>query len=121
MISIYEDYHSRAVSGLPWQMAGEERQAAVEKIKAGFPYELRKAVERSVTADTAKKETHLKEIRLRNGMSQSRLAAASGVPLRTIQQYEQRRKDIRKAGFEYIMGLSKALHCEPADLMERLT
>jgi hypothetical protein len=35
--------------------------------------------------------------------------------------YEQRRKDIRKAGFEYIMGLSKALHCEPADLMERLT
>ena len=121
MNSIYEDYHSRAVSSLPWQMGGEERQAAVEKIKTDFPVELRKAVERSIASDSAKKETHLKEIRLRNGMSQSRLAAASGVPLRTIQQYEQRRKDIRKAGFEYIMGLSKALHCEPADLMERLT
>ena len=122
MIGIYEDYHSRAVSSLPWQMAGEERQAAIEKIKEGFPDELKKAFDRSVAAaDAAKKETHLKEMRLRNGLSQSQLAAASGVPLRTIQQYEQRRKDIRKAGFESIMALSEALHCEPADLMERLT
>ena len=63
--------------------------------------------------------TRLKKLRIKNRLSQSSLAKASGVPLRTIQQYEQRQKDINKAHFEYIMRLSSALNCEPADLFER--
>ena len=66
-----------------------------------------------------KKETHLKEIRLRNGFSQSRLAAASGIPVRTIQQYEQRQKDINKAAAESILKLAAVLNCEPSALLER--
>ena len=61
----------------------------------------------------------LKTLRIKNGLSQSALADASGVPVRTIQQYEQRQKDINKAHFEYIIRLSAALNCEPADLFER--
>lgn len=63
-------------------------------------------------------DTRLKIMRQRNGLSQSRLAALSSVPLRTIQQYEQRQKDINKARFEYLVSLSKALNCEPHDLLE---
>lgn len=62
--------------------------------------------------------TSLKRIRQLNGLSQSRLAALSGVPVRTIQQYEQRQKDINKASFESIIKLAAALSCEPGNLLE---
>lgn len=65
-------------------------------------------------------ETNLKRLRVLNGMSQSQLARDSGVPLRTIQQYEQRQKDINKAQAEYIIKLSGALNCSPEVLIERL-
>lgn len=61
----------------------------------------------------------LKRLRLQNGFSQSGLAAVSGVPVRTIQQYEQRRKDINKAGFDQIIKLAAALSCEPYNLLDR--
>ena len=120
IISMYENYHSRSVSELPWQMDDEARRAAIEEIKATFPAELQKQFEsRQQERSVANKETHLKQMRLKNGLSQSQLAAASGVPVRTLQQYEQRRKDINKAQFEYIARLSAALHCDPAELLER--
>lgn len=65
-------------------------------------------------------ETNLKRIRLSCGLSQSQLAKASGVPTRTIQQYEQRRKDINKAQAEYIAILASVLHCQPRALLERI-
>ena len=37
---------------------------------------------------------------------------------RTIQQYEQRKKNFNKAQAEYLVRLSKALYCEPEDLFE---
>lgn len=65
-----------------------------------------------------KAETHLKSKRLLSGLSQSGLARISGVPLRTIQQYEQRQKNINKAGADHLIRLANALHCDPHELME---
>ena len=62
-------------------------------------------------------ETPLKKMRIKNGLSQSGLAKASGVPLRTIQQYEQRQKDLAKARAEYLIALSRALNCDPSRLI----
>ncbi|MBQ6389209.1 MAG: helix-turn-helix transcriptional regulator [Mogibacterium sp.] len=130
VISLYEKYHDKAMNDLPWMLSGEERRAAVEEINARFPEVLRAEFERArgaaavpksqtaVSPAAASKETHLKEMRLRNGLSQSQLAAASGVPLRTIQQYEQQQKNINKAQFEYIVRLSRVLNCEPVQLLE---
>lgn len=67
-----------------------------------------------------KTDTNLKLLRLRAGLSQSKLAEASGVPLRTIQQYEQRQKNINKAQAEYIFMLASALSCDPVDLIEKI-
>jgi transcriptional regulator with XRE-family HTH domain len=53
-------------------------------------------------------------------MSQSELAEQSGVPLRTIQQYEQGQKNINRARAEYVIALSKVLYCRPEDLLEEL-
>jgi len=67
---------------------------------------------------TNKVNTNLKERRLQAGLSQNQLAELSAVPLRTIQQYEQRQKNINSAKLESVVALSRALSCRPADLME---
>ena len=55
----------------------------------------------------------LKNKREQAGLSQRDLAEISGVPVRTIQQYEQRQKDIRKAAYDTVCRLADALHCAP--------
>lgn len=64
-------------------------------------------------------ETNLKRLRLRLKMTQRELANASNIPLRTLQQYEQRQKDINKAQGIYLYQLSKVLYCDIEDLMEK--
>lgn len=68
----------------------------------------------------AKPETNLKLFRQRAGMSQRELADQSGVPLRTIQQYEQRQKNINRAQAEYLARMSRVLCCDMEDLMEKV-
>ncbi len=65
------------------------------------------------------KETKLKRIRQNVGISQKELSSLSGVPVRTIQQYEQRQKDINKASGETILKLSKALCTRMEELLEK--
>ena len=63
-------------------------------------------------------ETNLKRIRTAYGCSQSELARASGVSLRSIQMYEQRGKDINKAQFQTIHSLARVLGCRMEELLE---
>lgn len=64
-------------------------------------------------------EVKLKKYRTRAGLSQSELARATEVPLRTLQQYEQQQKDINKARGEYLIKLARVLNCEPGDLIRK--
>ena len=68
----------------------------------------------------AQPETNLKLMRQKATLSQRQLAELSGVPLRTIQQYEQRQKNINKAQAEYLVLLAQALCCEIVDLLEKI-
>lgn len=68
---------------------------------------------------TAQPETNLKILRQRAGLSQRELAELSGVPVRTIQQYEQRQKNINKAQAEYIVMLARTLCCGFDALLEK--
>lgn len=65
-------------------------------------------------------QTNLKKMRQKAGFSQSKLAEFSGVPVRTIQQYEQRQKNINKAQVEYLLMLAQALCCRVEDLVEKV-
>lgn len=65
-----------------------------------------------------RKESNLKRIRMKVGLSQSKLSLLSGVPVRTIQQYEQKRKNINNAQVNYLISLSKVLYCSIEDLLE---
>ena len=68
----------------------------------------------------AKPETNLKSLRTMTEMSQSELARQAEIPVRTIQQYEQRQKDINKAQGETLLRLARVLHCSIDDLMEKV-
>lgn len=68
----------------------------------------------------AKPETNLKSLRTLVKMSQSELARQAEIPVRTIQQYEQRQKDINKAQGETLLRLARVLHCSIDDLMEKV-
>lgn len=66
-----------------------------------------------------KKTTHLQMLRRACGYSQKLLAQKSGVTLRSVQQYEQRAKDINKAAGGTLLALSKVLGCKVEDLLEK--
>ncbi len=66
----------------------------------------------------AKPETNLKIYRKRVGLSQKQLAELADIPVRMIQHYEQRQKNINKAQTEYLVRFSRVLNCDIEDLLE---
>ena len=62
--------------------------------------------------------TRLQAYRKLLGLSQKQLAEASNVNLRTLQQYEVRDKDLKKASADKVISLSKVLMCNPEDLFD---
>lgn len=62
--------------------------------------------------------TNLKRIREARGLSQSKLAEASGVNVRMIQHYEQGSKDINAAAAITVYRLAQALECTVEFLLE---
>ena len=67
---------------------------------------------------TAYPRTKLRIRRETCGLSQSELAADADVPLRQIQLFEQRQRDINKTSAETLLRLSRSLHCKMEDLIE---
>ena len=79
----------------PWHEASEERFAA----------------EAAKRLAEARPQTKLAKLRKAAGLSQRELAYRSGVSLRSVQMYEQRKKDINKAQFSSVRALARALGC----------
>lgn len=65
-----------------------------------------------------KEGTNLKTLHLNAGLSQSELAEISDIPVRTIQQYEQKQKNINAAKAETVVKLAKAQNTSVEKLME---
>ena len=122
LIEEYKKARATALEALPWDADEASKQSALAVAANNY---LKAAADLySIRAAAAKKGarsamTNLKKLRIKNGLSQSQLAEASSVPLRTIQQYEQRQKDINHARAEYLIMLSSALSCNPRDILER--
>ena len=63
-------------------------------------------------------ETNLARLRKERGLSQSALAAAAGVSIRSVQLYEQRQTDINNAQYNHLKALSGVLGCNVEDILE---
>lgn len=68
----------------------------------------------------AQPDTNLKLLRRQAGLSQKQLAELSSIPVRMLQQYEQRQKNINKAQAEYLVRLSRVLCCKVERLLEKI-
>ena len=75
-------------------------EAMQQKVKAAFPF------------------TRLRYMRDNNGLTQAELAAYAEVPLRQIQLFEQRQRNINKTESLTLYKLSLALNCDMEDLLE---
>lgn len=66
----------------------------------------------------AAKESSHKRLRRLAGYSQREVSEITGIPLRSLQAYEQRQKNINNAGADYVCRLAKTLNCDIEMLME---
>lgn len=93
-----------------------------ELLSLYYPFHLMsedKFVEFLKTAIKVRKgKTNLEIYRREAKLSRSELSEKSGVPLRMIEHYEQRVKNINKANAEYLISLAKALFVSPDSLLE---
>ena len=64
------------------------------------------------------KTSKIKARREMMGISQAELAKRADISVRTLQQYEQKRKNINNAAAISLVNLSNVLHCDVRDLME---
>ena len=118
-ISEYVKKRLSFLEDLPFEISEKERSEKISDFGRQFSDE---SVSHFISSaggndSRANNETPLKKMRIKNGLSQSGLAKASGVPLRTIQQYEQRQKDLAKARAEYLIALARAMDCDPSRLI----
>ena len=117
----YDSRRSELMSSLPWNASREDREEALHRLNEEFEDGYCGIIQRQLGArhdDSAPAPVpSLKMMRLRCRMSQSQLARAADIPVRTLQQYEQGQKDIRKAQTAYIIRLARVLNCEPEDLL----
>lgn len=118
LIADFTSKRSEALQSLPWDIGEREKATALLELGYSFVSDALELASSRAAGGGAPHETALKKIRKQNGLSQSQLAEASGVPLRTIQQYEQRQKDINRARAEYLIMLAASLNCEPHMLLE---
>ena len=65
----------------------------------------------------SQKESAFKRLRMYANLSQKELAERTGIPLRTIQQYEQGQKDLSHARADSVIKIAKALYCRVEDLI----
>lgn len=77
-----------------------------------------KAVEVFEQIMSQKEETNLAYYRKMKGLSQSQLANASGISVRSIQLFEQRKSNINNAQYNHLSSIAKALGCAVEDLLE---
>jgi len=76
------------------------------------------AADEIIMRNKGKRRTRLSKIRTSRGFTQRQLCEASGVTLRMIQLYEQRRNDINKAQVHVVISLANALGCRVEDLID---
>lgn len=114
----YTKKRTEYLAGLPLDISDAARSSGLRDFGENYAREAAEAVLPLLTECSAESCGRcLKEARTQRGLSQSGLAAVSGIPVRTIQQYEQGQKDLRKARAEYIIALSHALGCAPERLL----
>lgn len=91
IISMYNPYHEADITKFAFEMDRRMKDAGVA--------------------------SQLARLRAYAGLTQKMLAERTGVSVRMIEQYEQRKKDLRHASVDTVYRLATGLHCSVEDLI----
>lgn len=83
-------------------------------VKRGISVEQAK----KIRAEKGIKDTKLQKERVKKGYSQGQLSKASGVTVRAIQMYEQRKRPIESARLETLCRLCEVLDCKIENVLD---
>ena len=108
----------RSFRAISLYLGGEDLSSIYSTYRTATPRAGAAIIERDYAQAQEIAPTHLRELRVVAGLTQVQLADASGVGLRSIQQYEQRKKDINRAQARSVARLASALSCRMEDLLE---
>ncbi len=70
-----------------------------------------------VSIKIAYKNENLQRLRKEAGLSQSQLAAAAGIKVQVLQQYERGTRDLNGAKLPTLLKICNALECRLADII----
>lgn len=65
-----------------------------------------------------KKDTKLKQVRIKKGLTQKELAEATGMSLRTLQHFECGARKLNQAAALTVYAIAKALDVEMTELLD---
>lgn len=111
--------NGRRGSSIVWFGIPEDRYNYAQEIYTTHDGYLEDEAGRSCGLWICEYETLLDLIRQANDYTQVGLAEATGIPLRTIQEYCQGRKKLLNASIERVWKLAKALCCKMEDLIDQ--
>ena len=117
IISVCSEYRDTEIRDITASLSWMDTLRIPDHMNGDNYTNFRSRMDEAAVRSSESQAAGLKRIRMMSGLSQSQLATASGIPVRTIQQYEQRQKDISRAGYESIIKLAAALGCEPSSLI----
>ncbi len=63
--------------------------------------------------------SNLQRIRKEKGLTQKQLAEMVGIPIQTLQKYEQKVKNINNANVCTVINLARALGVDTRDILEK--
>lgn len=63
--------------------------------------------------------SNLQRIRKEKGLTQKQLAEMVGIPIQTLQKYEQKVKNINNANVCTVLKLAQALEVDARDILEK--
>ncbi len=118
-----------ALAYIQWQMGCsfeylEQNGLAIEVLAEAYPTlhetDLSKVLlfaEDKIRVRLEETEAPLRRFRRQLHLTQAELATQSGVSLRMIRAYEQKKQDLGKAEVRTVFNLSRVLGCTPADLV----
>lgn len=113
--------HYQWESGVPFRtiaafLSSEELRRIYAEVSEGDWADILSTIEHVRRRATS--STQLRKLRCAFGLTQAELSKRSHVSLRSIQQYEQRKKDINRAQAHSIYALSQVLNCQMEELLE---
>ncbi len=116
ILAFYQWQSSRTFKDIMSYISFAEIDKLYPTLHEAPPEKFTKTME-AIIAETGR-PTKLQIIRKRYGLTQTELSRRSGVNIRSIQMYEQRKKDINKAQCIYLVRLAKVLGCTMEALLD---